>query len=234
MGDLLTASLSGGSIAGCVFLSLFLLFGIIQLVFAFLMHEKGRMITKPFCVLFLALAVCLFLPDHPLIYVAAFLGAVGDLLLLFKSEKIFSVGVLSFFVGHLLYYAEILFVFLGEELLPWWSYLLFVLAVLLLAPILIFPLGKFIKNRLTLFGGAFYAGLLLTGVIIVSVAISRRPASELYLTLFGYLFFIVSDAILIKTRYERDFPRRDFPIMLFYLLAQLLIVGGFLLSYLTP
>ncbi|MCF0107604.1 MAG: hypothetical protein HUJ59_01125, partial [Bacilli bacterium] len=51
------------------------------------------------------------------------------------------------------------------------------------------------------------------------------PAGGIFFTI-GYIFFIISDVILIITTFVKDIEKRDFPIMLFYLLAQLFIISG--------
>ena len=46
----------------------------------------------------------------------------------------------------------------------------------------------------------------------------------------GYLLFFVSDCTLIFTTYIKDIKRRDFPIMLTYLLGEFGIVFGLILA----
>src|SRR5574344_1214002 len=104
-----------------LFLGLFSGISIIELVFAFLEKEKARKIIKPFCLLILAVMVMVTRIDAVLIYMGCFFGAIGDLFLIKKENKFnFAIGTISFFIGHVLYISEIVFIllpaFLGHQL----------------------------------------------------------------------------------------------------------------------
>ena len=52
----------------------------------------------------------------------------------------------------------------------------------------------------------------------------------MWLSFAGAILFITSDAILVNTHFGRKFKRYDFYIMLTYLLAEVLIISGFVLT----
>lgn len=58
------------NIASYIFLGLFAVATIIQLVFAFLEKEKYRRIEKPFPMIFLTIFIIVTFPRHPFIYIA--------------------------------------------------------------------------------------------------------------------------------------------------------------------
>lgn len=220
-------------IAAYVFLALFIVATVLELVFCFFVLEKARKITKPFCVFFLAIAAALTIPDQPLVWVAALFGVLGDVLLIFvKNDKLFAAGAVSFLVGHLLYFSQVFLMLDGN--VEWWFYLLYILSVAVIALILAKPLGSMIKDKVLLTGALVYGAFLASGLIVMGVCVGYFPTSYMYLSLIGYVFFIMSDLTLAYTRFKRDIPRRDFPIMLTYLLAEFLIVAGFVLTALNP
>lgn len=213
-------------IPGIVFLSLFGIISVIQIVFCFLELEKYRKITKPFCVLFLGIAAAFLLPNYPLIYVGAFLGVIGDIFLI-KKEKfpLFATGAVFFTAGHACYFAQM--VRLLPYAIPWYCYL--ILAIVLVG----FTIGFYPITKRT-FGtkalcGNFYVTLLFV-MLALSIAFTvscKTPSGASIIC--GYICFIVSDGILIFTTFVKDIKRRDFYIMSTYLIAELLIVGGFIL-----
>ena len=82
-------------------LGLFLACSLFHLVVAFLEKEKLRKISKPFCLLFLSIAVILAVPHYPMLYIAALAGFVGDIILIWKDNKVcVGLGVVSFWIGH--------------------------------------------------------------------------------------------------------------------------------------
>lgn len=208
-----------------------LAFSVIHLIFAFKEDEHKRKITKPFCLLFLALFALVTLPDHPLIYVGAFLGMIGDLFLINnKDKRLFITGALFFLGGHLLYISEILFVILKDSPLGTPFYIIAPLALLLFVGVS-FPIAKKIcnDNAVTIVG-SLYLGVLITVTIVSIIASLKGYLLYMILGIIGGIFFLVSDLILTQATYIKDFKRHDFYIMLTYLLGQLLIVLGLLFT----
>ena len=219
-----------------VLLAVFGVYSILHLVFCFLEKEKQRKITKPFCLLILGIAALVAAPAHPLIYVGAFLGAVGDFFLIKKNNiKWFLIGTAFFIAGHICYYTQIniyLHDMCGVDV-PFWVYLL-VGVVLIVCTFALYPATKSLAGPATL-AGNFYMPLLLfilaTGIFfaIFLNQVGRVPLPGISIAI-GYLFFFISDCTLIYTTYVKDIRRRDFPIMLTYLLGEFGIVFGLILA----
>src|SRR5574344_2967443 len=109
------------NIAFIVFLSLFCVTSCVHLYFCFVVNEKLRKITKPFCLAFLSIAVTCLIPNYPLVYCALYMGFVGDIFLLFPKKSItFSFGTVSFFIGHVLFSIQMLISL--SYVMPWWFY----------------------------------------------------------------------------------------------------------------
>ena len=72
-------------IASFVFIGLFLVCSIWHIYFCVKGPSSLRKATKCFCVLFLAIAVAIAVPQYPLIYIGLLCGVLGDLLLLSRK-----------------------------------------------------------------------------------------------------------------------------------------------------
>ncbi|NLV29157.1 MAG: hypothetical protein GXY57_03260 [Erysipelotrichaceae bacterium] len=214
-----------------VFFALFVVASFIQLVAAFLEKEFLRKISKPFCVLFLAIAVAVTIPNHPLVCIGAFLGVLGDIALISKSRRIFCLGTALFLAGHICYLCEMIFVIMGVNPLPWWFYVVVAFGILLFT-LAGYPFSKKItQNRyLALLGNTYLAILLLVSIVSI-IASSRGYLDFMILGVIGGISFLASDLILTKSFFIKDFKRRDYYIMLFYLLGQGLILIGITLTY---
>lgn len=211
-------------IASLVFLILFGVISLIHLYFCYKENEKFRHITKPICLLFLALAAVFYAPREPLIYIGALLGMGGDIFLLRKKDKIcFFVGMILFIVGHILYFAAISKGF--GDTLPFYTYLI-VAGGLLVIAVALYPVTKKLAGGLTSFIGNIYMGLLvvLLGFGVALAFVNQEHMLSGILFACGYLSFFVSDTILTLTTFVKDVKRRDLYIMFFYLLAEALIV----------
>jgi len=214
-----------------VFFGLFLVVAIVQLVAAFLEKEMLRKITKPFCVFFLALAVVVTLPTHPLIYIGAFLGVLGDIVLLFKNKKIFLLGTILFLLGHFCYLSEVLFIMMKNQPLDWWFYVVVGFAILLIT-LVGYPFSKKItRTRYLALTGNIYLGVLLLVSVVSIIASVKGYANFMILGVLGGISFLASDLILTKSFFIKDFRRRDYYIMLFYLLGQAFILVGITFTY---
>jgi uncharacterized membrane protein YhhN len=217
------------NIPGYVFLGLFFISMVAQLVFAFLEKEKYRVIEKPFCLFTLGLFAVCVLPTHPLIYLGAFFGMIGDVLVIVKNKKYFNWGVLSFFFGHVLYVIEIVF-FILDAKLDWYYFIILCGGFLLIYVLLIIPFRKCTKVIEEMLGMALYYGFLFA-ILPFMIVTYVRVGSFMYLGIIGSVLFIISDLIILFTKYIKKFKRYDFYIMLTYLLAQFLIVNSLLFSY---
>ena len=213
-------------IASLVFLILFGVISLVHLFFCYKENEKYRAVTKPLCLLFLALAAVFYAPTEPLIYIGAIMGMMGDIFLLRKKEKVaFFIGMLFFIVGHVLYFSAMIKGFPAE--FPWYTYLIIVGGLLIIGFVAL-PATKKLAGTTTAFVGNMYMSILL---LQLGFGIALAVNLEGYILpgiLFacGYLSFFISDTILTLTTFVKDVKRRDLYIMFFYLLAEALIVSS--------
>ena len=217
------------NIASYVFLGLFILASIIQLIFAFLEKEKYRRIEKPFLLLFLSLFAVVTFPNHPFIYVATICGLLGDIFVILKPKRFLYFGALAFFLGFVFYALEaLLFILNGNVSWIMWVVIGVYYAAMMI--FIIFTIGKRLvhKNR-DLVGLGLYLSALLT-LLPILVYTTSQYGHAMFLAIIGNVFFIFSDFTIVYTKFVKKFKRYDFYVMLTYLLAQALIVLGFILS----
>lgn len=217
------------NVASYVFLGLFLLASIVQLILAFLEKEKYRRIEKPFTLLFLTIFAAVTFPNHPLIYVATLLGLLGDIFVILKPRRFLYFGALAFFLGFVSYCLEaLLFILKGNVSWIMWVVIGVTYSALLI--FIIFFVGRKLvhKNKDVVGLGLYLSGLITT--LPVMVYTTAHHGYAMFLAVIGICFFIISDFTIVYTKFVKKFPRYDFYIMLTYLLAQALIVLGFVLS----
>lgn len=200
---------------------------LLELFFAFTEKENLRKGFKVFPLLFLTIVGIYMAPNHPLLYIASFLGFLGDLLIIFEKKKVFFyIGGVSFFVGHILYL--ILMLTVNGISYSWYHYL--IAGICLIALVIVFKIAlKKQFNLLQSICAALYFGilfLLLVNSIVISIKYS--VPSMLLITL-GYVIFIMSDTILVIKDFIKEFKRDDFYVMSTYLFAQISIMIGFLM-----
>ncbi|MCH3908925.1 MAG: lysoplasmalogenase [Bacilli bacterium] len=221
-------------IVGLCFFALFIVVSILQLSFSFMENDKMRRITKPGCLFFLFLSVVVAFPSYPLIYVGLLFGLFGDTFLLSKNNKTFlSLGIVSFFINHVLFIAQALTLIYSSGALDAYpmAWLYFLIYSLALPLILIYPIYMFTrKSKFFTAFGIFYAAVLFTELTVSILGTCLGLSHWLSLGIIGGALFIASDAILTRTIFIKDIKRRDFYIMLTYLAAQALIVSGFVFT----
>jgi hypothetical protein len=209
---------------------------ITNLVSAFLEAEKVRKISKPFCLFFLGIAVALAIPDHPMVYLAAFMGFLGDIALIWKDSKpCVGLGVICFWVGHGLYLATILqILYQGGAFAasPYaWAWML--LFVVLFMGLMVYPMWRLTAHsKVFAPAGVFYSTILVSVGASAVLGCCLGYSSYLYLVILGDFCFILSDSFLAYTIFIKDVKRRDFYIMLTYLLGEGLILSGLVLTLL--
>ena len=215
-------------IVAYIFVGLFVVASILQLAFAFIENQKLRRKEKVLCMMMLGIAAVFAFPDQPLIYIGAFLGMIGDWCVLRK--KTFNIGVVAFFLGHLAYIFECLFMIIGEQNIRWFHHVIYIMVYIVVA-LAMFAACKKAKNHTTLnkIAQSFYFAILAVYIPVFSLAIVT-VGSYMFLSLIGSIFFIISDSILVLTHFNFKFKRYDFYIMLTYLIAEFLIVAGFVLT----
>lgn len=215
-------------IAVYIFLGLFVVASILQLAFAFIENQKLRRKEKILCMMMLGIACIFAFPNHPLIYIGAFLGMIGDWCVLRK--KTFNLGVVAFFLGHLSYIFECLFMIIGNNNIEWYVDMILILTYVFVA-LAIYWACSFNKSRTTLnkVAQSLYFSIIAVYIPLFIFAMIK-VGSFMYLSLIGSIVFLISDSILVLTHFGFKFKRYDFYIMLTYLIAELLIVAGFVLT----
>ena len=218
-------------IATYIFLCLFVVASVLQLAFAFIENQKLRRKEKILCMMMLGLAAVFAFPNQPLIYIGAFLGMIGDWCVLRK--KTFNIGVVAFFLGHLAYIFECLFMIIGEQNIRWFQHVIYIMVYIVVA-LAMFAACKKAKNHTTLnkIAQSFYFAILAVYIPVFILAIVK-VGSFMFLSLIGSIVFIVSDSILVVTHFGFKFKRYDFYIMLTYLIAEFLIIAGFVLTLMS-
>jgi uncharacterized membrane protein YhhN len=207
-----------------VFLGLFVAISVVHLIFCFRENEKLRKISKVFCLLFLAIFAALAAPTHPFIFMGALLGCVGDAFLIRNKDKLFFViGSLFFISGHICYAAQLITSLSFN--IAWYWYLI-IGGGLLILMFAMYPITGKSFGRIALIGNVYMPLLLLLAFLGVVLAMDHHPAWPGVLFAFGYVFFLISDTVLTIATFKKDYKRRDFYIMLTYLIAEFLIVFG--------
>ena len=211
-----------------IFLGLFVLASIVQLIFAFTENQKLRRREKFLCLLTLGLAAVFAFPNEPLIYVGAFLGMIGDILVL--RSKTFKYGTIAFLIAHLCYIFEALWKIIGFENIEYWHVIIIVatFAVIFTAMFLACKF-KTKHSKTDVIAQSIYFSVQVTYIPVFALAMSKI-GSFMYLCLIGACLFIISDAILVKNHFGKKWKRYDFYIMLTYLLAEVFIISGFVLT----
>lgn len=216
------------NVGSYIFLSLFIVACAVQLVLAFLEKEHYRRLEKPLCLLTLALFALVTLPDQPFIYLGAFLGMIGDIFVIIKDRKFFNFGVFAFLLGHICYALEFSFV-IFKSAFEYYHYIIIIASFVIFYCLLALFTYKHTKNKVEIFGVGLYYGLLFTLLpLILIVYIS--VGSFMYFALIGIIFFIISDLIILYTKYIKKFKRYDFCIMSTYLLAQFFLIASMVLT----
>ena len=211
-----------------IFLGLFLIASILQLACAFIENQKLRRKEKILCMLFLGLAALFAFPDQPLIYIGAFLGMIGDWCVLRK--KTFNIGVVAFFLGHLSYIFECMFMIIGENNIRWFQHVIFILTYIVVALVMLAMCKKYTNHSmLNNVAQSLYFAILAVYIPVLSLAMVK-VGSFMFLSLIGCVVFIGSDTILVVNHFGAKFKRHDFYIMLTYLVAEFLIIAGFVLT----
>ena len=211
-----------------VFFGLFVVSGLVHLVFCYFEMELARKISKCPTTFFLFAAAVFAIPTEPLVYLGMLFGVIGDLCLL-KKHKVwpFVCGMLAFLVNHILYIAAFMKICGPLH----YSYYLATGLYVILFPIVFYRVAnKIIHQKHIAAGGALYAALLSLDLIWAIITCAHGHVDFILLAAFGAAVFIISDAFLTRTLFKKDVKRRDFYIMLTYLIAQGLMITGFVMT----
>ncbi|MCQ2799566.1 MAG: lysoplasmalogenase [Bacilli bacterium] len=215
---------------GLSLLALFFVVSIIHIGFCYKEDEKKRAITKVMCMPLLALSAVCFVPSRPLIYIGAIFGGLGDLFLLQKDKKKpLLLGIFSFMIGHILYIVQVTLLIIesktaSEGGLYWFCAIVYFFVVFggMLS------LGLFLtkKDVALSVGGGVYGAILSgdTAAAIVGLVITKSPLFIMMIV--GGVIFLLSDLILVYSHFHKKIKKENVPIMVTYLIAELLIVAS--------
>jgi uncharacterized membrane protein YhhN len=207
---------------------------IINIIAGFFEQDKIRKLTKPFCMLFLGSAAAVAVPFYPMIYIGAFMGMVGDIFLIFKkNQKMVIVGILTFYFGHLCYFAAMLNLLFARGFVDPWPYnWIWILLYAVLTPALFwYPTYLLTRKKIFSIYGAFYMDAVVSEAIVpLLLYFLFDKLDYFYLCAMGGVLFCISDLILTYTLFKKDLPRRDSYIMFTYLGGQFFIILGLILS----
>lgn len=204
-----------------VLISLFYVLMVLHLYFCFVENEALRRVSKPFLMFLFSLAMIFFVPEYPLVYISCLFCMIGDIFMLYKKNILcFSLGAICFAIHHSLNFFQIK-TFLSYEI-RWYYYLALAFLFVLMVISGYFITGKK-KYGMLAYGFAFFHVLML--IMSVLIIIDKKVLFG-SLLLGGYLSCIFSDLFLDYTTHKKDVKRRDFYIMLTYLIGECLLLSS--------
>lgn len=221
------------TIPAIIFLSIYLLFASLYVIFSAHYVVKIRYLSKPFLMVFLILAVLFSTYEYTILIAGLIFDLIGDIMLLNrKSNKIFVLGGLCFFVGHILYNVQ--FITLLATKTEFFAYPLgYVLTVaeFVVFLVLILLLVKYryrLRGKLLVICSLYFATLFLLIPLAINLVIQLNIWC--LFILLGVILFAISDTLIFVSKFKRPHLKyRNFFVAITYALAQLLIIVGMLL-----
>jgi len=191
-------------------------------------NKKGSHLTKP---LLMPLLILFYLTStneiNYLLVISLIFAFFGDVFLMW-SKKEFNVlmGITSFLLGHLLY----IFLFINSTSMlkdiPYMFYLL-------LIPYVLFDLYLIKKLFPSMKTMKFPSFIYMSIILIMSFTSLSRIWSVSFLPFLlpfiGSIFFIISDTLLAFDMFKYKHKDNNVVVMITYIVAQLLIVLGFII-----
>jgi len=189
--------------------------------------EKLKVLTKP---LLVPLIILFYLTNavhiNWFIVSALFFGFLGDVSLLWGSKKMFFViGLLAFLVGHLFYTLVFLQSIQYFAVVPIWFFIFLIPYILYGYAIL-----RILRPNLNemIVPVVIYMCVILMMSFTSTCRVWNGFTLQFILPFIGSLFFIVSDSALAYNSFNEPQKNYETLIMFTYILAQVLIVAGFL------
>lgn len=215
-----------------LFLFLFTAVTLVHLYFCWMENEKARKCTKPLLIFFLILYYVTAADKiNPALLAALVTSWIGDILLIFKGNKWFVIGGISFLISHILF----IFVYSGRiGYHPLVIPVAMVMLVIYLAIALV--VVRQIKDNTPRAMVAPMYGYLVANSLMNCCAMLQFLSNKsvgTFMALIGAMLFYASDCILYLVRYHKNknlIPKRQFLVMITYLSAQFLITAGMLLT----
>jgi uncharacterized membrane protein YhhN len=207
---------------------LFCITFVMHMIFTRNEYIKGRIYTKPLLMPLLAIYYISSVSEvnNPIVMSLVF-GFVGDVFLLWPNRKSnFLLGLGAFFIGHICY---VLLFLQGNSFakdVPVWFYLI----------IIIYAIGaRSVMKKLTQYLGDMVIPTYIYMLVILLMSFTSLArifvmgiSISFLLPFIGSLLFLCSDSILAFYTFKGKFKNGDIFIMLTYVLAEVLIVSGYL------
>jgi uncharacterized membrane protein YhhN len=209
---------------------LFCIAFVMHMIFTKNDYNRGRCYTKPLLMPLLAIYYVSSIAEvNKVIVMALVFGFMGDVFLMWPERKNnFVLGLVAFLIGHFCYALLFLQNISFAKNVPVWFYLI----------IIIYAIGAYaIMKKLTMYLGnmkiptyiymaviLFMSFASLARIWVVSIGMSI----SFLLPFSGSLLFLCSDSMLGFYTFKGKFKNGNVYIMLTYVLAQVLIVGGYL------
>lgn len=216
-----------------LFLILYIAVSALHLAASWRDDAEVRKKTKPF-LLILLLLYYLFAADKvSLFLVLALLTSwLGDVLLIPKGNKWFTMGGISFMFSHLFF----VLVYCGRITLSKVNPLLILVLAVLYYGFSLFIIRRIRDNTPKAMVAPMYFYLFCNSTmnIFAMMQLLSRPSLAAALAYVGALLFYVSDCCLFLVRYYKNpdiIYKKHFTVMLTYLLGELLIVVGILMLH---
>ncbi len=191
--------------------------------------HKFKILTKPFWVpAITAIYLSAARQINPFVLVSLGFCYIGDLLLIKNRKSWFIAGAFSFMVGHLFY----IYVFLESAggLQVFTSYPLFCAVALVPYIIYIILFNKLLAHNMSSI--FLVATVYISVLLLMSYSSLTRfwnlPFYSFLMTFSGSILFIISDTLISVRNFKRKFKGIGTIIVVTYIAAQLLIIGGLL------
>lgn len=211
------------------FLAIFILSSIIHLCASIRQNKKLRRVTKPFLLLALLGWYLLSVETPNAIIVAAILTSwLGDVLLIPKGVKWFSIGGMSFMLSHIFFIIAYA-VNVDFSVIPVWAIILAAAAYIVITLLVFSRLKTHLPEKL--FGPMMFY-LLINGTMncFALFQLITVPCLAAAVTFVGAMLFFASDSSLFFVRFKKDgLLKTHFVVMLTYILGEFLIVEGLIL-----
>ena len=214
-----------------ILLGLFVLVSAAHVFFCAKKMTTPRKVTKTFCLLFLGTSVAIAVPNYPLLYIGLFCGMLGDFFLLFDKKKIlFCIGAGFFLANHVLFIVQAMVYLSPMDWTVWLGIAVFLLLVYGIGYMLAFWM---LRSKFRAIPAGFYAVALISSVATYVLAIMLGHGLWFFISLIGSISFFVSDIMLSYSIFKKGEQKQRHWIMTTYLLGQLLISVGFVLTLLS-
>ena len=208
------------------FLSIILIIMLLEVFFCIINNKMYKAIFKCFPLLLISIfSLCLNYKEFYIFSVIAFLYSLGDLFLLFGNKIMFTIGAFSFFIGHVLVVINEYNKFNISINTLYYSFIPFILGVILIFIFLYKILGK-----IFILPASLYLGILIIGMYSLIISKFNNFDYKSIMMILGFYIYLISDVLVILKRFGNISKKYDFLIMSTYYLANSLIFTVFLFN----